>query len=449
MHEQIAHIKTIIPVEKATRYRWRICALLFFSVVIHYIDRQALSQAVVDDGFLRDTGLMGKDGRLNKELFGFLDASFKIAFMIGFLLMGNFLDRIGTRKGFSLAIFTWSLGGMGQAIAGSFIGFSITRFVMGIGEAGNFPASIKTVAEWFPRKERSLATGIFNTGSNAGIMIAPFFMVFFMTYFSWRVALFAAGSLGLIWLIFWWNMYRKPEEHSKVNRAELAVIQADPAEPVVKISWLQLFKLRQTWAFALGKFFTDPAWFLYLIWLPTFFKEEHNIALKAMVVPMMVIYLISAFGSIGGGWLSSSFLKNGWNLNNARKTTFFICALCALPAYFASVTADLWIAIPIIGLATAAHAGFSANLFTLVSDTFPKQAVASVVGIGGTFGAIGGVIISALSGVIYQKFGPAPLFLYGSLAYLVALVIIHKFNPKLTAVSAHLIETKSSTTANR
>jgi ACS family hexuronate transporter-like MFS transporter len=288
------------------------------------------------------------------------------------------------------------------------------------------------VAEWFPKKERSLATGIFNTGSNVGIILAPFFMAFFMINFSWKIAFLTAGLLGLVWVAFWWRMYQKPEEHPKVNGAELAFIHADPAEAPVKISWPKLFRLRQTWAFALGKFFTDPAWFLYLIWLPTFFKEEHGIDLKAMVVPMIVIYVISAFGSVGGGWLSSNLLKNGWSLNRARKTTFFICALCATPAYFASVNANMWVAIPIIGLATAAHAGFSANLFTLVSDTFPKQAVASVVGIGGTIGAVGGVIISALSGIVYQKFGPAPLFIYGSLAYLTALLIIHLCNRKMS-----------------
>lgn len=436
------HTKEIaaVAIEKKTSYRWRICALLFFSVVIHYIDRQALSHAVVDDGFLRDTGLMGADGKLNKELYGFLDASFKVAFMIGFLLMGNFLDRIGTRKGFSIAIVTWSIGGMGQALVSSFAGLSITRFILSIGEAGNFPASIKTVAEWFPRKERSLATGIFNTGSNVGIILAPFFMAFFMQQFSWKAAFLTAGALGLVWVIFWWAMYRKPEEHPKVNEAELALIQSDAAEPTKKIRWAQLFGYRQTWAFALGKFFTDPAWFLYLIWLPTFFKEQHAIDLKAMVIPFIIIYVISAFGSIGGGWLSSLFLKRGWPLHKARKTTFLLCALFALPAYTVANITNIWLVIPIIGLATAAHAGFSANLFTLVSDTFPKQAVASVVGIGGTFGAIAGIIISALSGIVYQKWGPAPLFIYAALAYLIALCIIHWCNPKMKPVQQLIID---------
>lgn len=415
----------------ATKYRWQICALLFCSVIIHYIDRQALSHAVVDPVFLKDTGLMGADGTLNKTYYGYLDASFKVAFMIGFLLMGNLLDRIGSRKGFSLAIVTWSVGGIGQAFATSAFGLGFTRFFLGIGEAGNFPASIKTVAEWFPRKERSLATGIFNTGSNIGIIVAPFFMAFFMLHYSWRVAFVVSGMLGLVWVIFWLKMYKQPHLHPKVNSAELALILSDQEVSTEKTPWVKLLGMRQTWSFAIGKLLTDPAWFLYLIWLPTFFKEEHGIDLKSMVLPMIVIYSISAVGSISGGWVSSHFLKLGWSVNRARKTTFFIFALCAMPAYLAYTTSNIWIAVPIIGLATAAHAGFSANLFTLVSDTFPKQAIASVVGIGGAIGSMGGVAMSAASGVIYTKFGPAPLFIYGAVAYLLALLFLHLFNPKM------------------
>lgn len=421
-----------MSINSPTRYRWKICALLFCSVVIHYIDRQALSHAVVDPTFLKETGLLGTDGKLNKELYGYLDASFKIAFMIGFLLMGNLLDKIGSRKGFSMAIVTWSVGGIGQAFASSALGLGFTRFFLGIGEAGNFPASIKTVAEWFPRRERSLATGIFNTGSNIGIIIAPFFMSYFMLNFSWRIAFVVSGLLGLVWVIFWLRMYSLPQHHPKVNAEELSIIESDADNATSKTPWLKLLSIRQTWSFAIGKLLTDPAWFLYLIWLPTFFKEQHGIDLKSMVLPMIIIYSISAVGSIAGGWLSSNFLKIGWSINKSRKTTFFIFALCALPAYFAYTTSNIWIAVPIIGLATAAHAGFSANLFTLVSDTFPKQAIASVVGIGGAIGSMGGVIMSALSGIIYQKYGPAPLFIYGALAYLLALLSIHLFNPKMS-----------------
>lgn len=419
----------------SSNYRWRICALLFFSVVIHYIDRQGLAYAVLNDKFLNDTGLRGADGKLNKEVYGYLDASFKVAFMIGFLLMGNILDKIGSKKGFSIAVLTWSFGGISQILASSVFGLGTARFFLGIGEAGNFPASIKTVSEWFPRKERALATGIFNTGCNLGIILAPFFMAFFLNYFSWQIAFVASSSMGLIWLIFWWNMYDKPENHSKVNNLELAHIKSDLEEIGTKIPFKTLLTYPQTWAFALGKLLTDPAWFLYLIWLPIFFKEEHHIDIKSMVVPMIVIYSISALGSIGGGALSSYLLHKGWNIAKARKTTFLICSLCALPAYLASTTANLWIAIPIIGLATAAHSGFSANIFTMVSDTFPKQAIASVVGIGGMIGAAGGVIMSAVSGVVYQNFGPSPLFIYGSVAYLTALLLIHFCNPNFKMAS--------------
>ncbi|TAH26306.1 MAG: MFS transporter [Cytophagales bacterium] len=425
MHES----KTTL--QSPSNYRWKICALLFSSVVIHYIDRQALSHAVIDPEFLSDTGLQGADGKLNKVYYGYLDASFKAAFMIGFLVMGNILDKVGSKKGFSFAIVTWSLGGIGQAFVSSVWGLGFSRFFLGIGEAGNFPASIKTVAEWFPRKERSLATGIFNTGSNIGIILAPFFMSFFMLNFSWRIAFVVSGLLGIVWVLFWIKMYKAPHLHPKVNEAELAIINSDKEPETEKTPWKDLFLYKQTWAFAVGKFLTDPAWFLYLIWLPTFFKEEHNIDLKSMVIPMIVIYSISAFGSIAGGWLSSNLLKKNWELHKARKTTFFIFALAAIPAYFASTTSNIWIAIPIIGLATAAHAGFSANLFTLVSDTFPKQAIASVVGIGGAIGSIGGIGMSAASGIVYQHWGPKPLFIYGSIAYLLAIGIIHILNPKL------------------
>jgi ACS family hexuronate transporter-like MFS transporter len=421
--------------DKPTNYRWKICALLFCSVIIHYIDRQALSHAVVDPQFLKDTGLMGSDGKLNKVYYGYLDASFKAAFMIGFLIMGSVLDKIGSRKGFSFAIVTWSLGGIGQAFVSSPLGLGFSRFFLGIGEAGNFPASIKTVAEWFPRKERSLATGIFNTGSNIGIILAPFFMSFFMTNFSWQIAFVVSGLLGLVWVIFWLKMYKHPSQHSKVNQLELNIIQSETDTNFVKTPWIKLIPLRATWAFGLGKFMTDPAWFLYLIWLPTFFKEKHGVDLKNMVLPMIIIYSISAIGSVAGGYTSSYLLTKGWSVNKSRKITLLVFACCALPAYFAYLTSNLYIAIPIIGLATAAHAGFSANLFTLVSDTFPKHAIASIVGIGGAIGSIGGIMMSAMSGIIYQNFGPAPLFIYGALAYLLALALIHWLNPKLQALT--------------
>lgn len=421
--------------EPMGNFRWRIIALLFFATTINYIDRQVLSLVVTDESFLKEVGLAGPDGKLNKEMFGYLDAVFKFAYAIGFLFMGNMLDKIGNRKGFSIAIAIWSVAAMAHSMARSVFGLGIFRFFLGIGEAGNFPACVKTVAEWFPKKERSFATGVFNAGSNIGAILAPIFVSYFLLNYSWEYAFIVTGGLGFIWLIFWLRTYKSPEFHTTICKAELAHIQSDPKDPIKKFSWGKLLKYKATWAFTLGKFLTDPIWFIYLTWLPTFFKEEHGVDIKNMVVPMIIIYLISDVGSVAGGWLSSFFISKGWSVNKARKTTMFICALAVVPVFFASMTENIWVAIGIISIAAAAHQGFSANIYTTVSDSFPNNAVASVTGIGGMGGAIGGMIIAALSGIIYQKFGPLPLFLLGSFAYLIALFVINALNPKLEKVN--------------
>ncbi len=415
-------------------YRWRICALLFFATTINYIDRQVLALVVTDHTFLADVGLLGADGKLNKEMYGYLDAAFKAAYAIGFLIMGNLLDRIGNRKGFSLSIFIWSVAAMGHAAVHSIPGIGAARFLLGLGEAGNFPGSVKTAAEWFPKKERAMATGIFNAGTNIGAILAPLMVPWLVLNYSWRWAFIVTGSLGFIWLIFWLVMFRRPEEHPKVSREELAYIQSDPPEATARIPWLRLLRYRQTWAFAVGKLMTDPVWYLYLTWLPTFFKEEHAIDIKSMFVPMAAIYLVSDVGSIAGGWLSSHLLHSGWSANRARKTTFLVCACAVTPIFSAAFTPNIWAAIALIGLATASHQGWSTNLYTIVSDCFPKHAVASVIGIGGTCGAVGGMVMAALSGIIYQRFGPAPLFVYGSCAYLLSLGLVHLLNPRLEPV---------------
>jgi MFS transporter, ACS family, hexuronate transporter len=412
-------------------YRWRICALLFFATTINYIDRQVLSLVVTDNTFLNDVGLMGADGKLNKELFGYLDAAFKGAYALGFLFMGSLLDKIGSRKGFSLAIIIWSIAAAGHAFAKSIFGLGIFRFLLGFGEAGNFPACIKTVAEWFPKKERSFATGVFNAGSNIGAILAPVFVTFLLFNYGWKYTFIVTGVLGFIWLFFWLLIYKKPSEHPSLSAAELNYISSDPVESSAKIPWLTLLGQRKTWAFAAGKFLTDPVWWIYLTWLPTFFKEQHGADIKSMILPMIIIYLISDLGSIGGGWLSSHLIKTGWTVNKARKFTMLICALCVVPIFFAGLTSSLWVAIALISLATAAHQGWSANLFTIVSDSFPKQATASVTGVGGTAGAIGGMFMAAGGGLIYQNYGPAPLFIISSFAYLIALGVISFLNPDL------------------
>ena len=418
-----------------SKYRWRIVALLFFATAINYIDRQVLSLVATDEGFIHDLGLADAEGKLNKELFGYLDAAFKGAYALGFLVMGSVLDRFGSRKGFSFAIVLWSVSAAGHALAKSVSGLGIGRFFLGLGEAANYPACVKTIAEWFPKKERSFATGLFNAGSNIGAILAPILVPFLVITYGWQSAFVVTGIFGFIWLFFWLISYKKPAEHPKVSGEELAYICADQeAEPAKKISWMKLLSYKQTWAFALGKMLTDPVWYLFLTWLPTFFKEEHNVDLKTMFIPMIVIYLVSDGGSILGGWLSSHLIKKGWTVNRSRKVTMLICALAVTPIFFASMTSNISVAIGLIALAAAAHQGWSANLFTTVSDSFPKSAVASVVGIGSMMGSLMGMFVAAITGLVYQEYGLMPLFIAASCAYLPALFLVNLFNKKLEPV---------------
>lgn len=405
--------------------------MLFFATTINYIDRQVLSLVVTDDSFLNELGLKGSDGKLNKEMFGYIDATFKGAYAIGFLLMGNLLDKIGTRKGFSVAIVVWSIAAMCHSFAKGFVGLGVFRFFLGLGEAGNFPASVKTVAEWFPKKERAFATGIFNAGSNIGAILAPMLVAFLIVEYGWKYTFIVTGFLGFIWLSFWLLIYQKPAEHRNVSAAELAYINSDAEESTEKPSWLSLLGKRKTWSFASAKFLTDPIWWIYLTWLPTFFKEQYGIDIKSMIIPMITIYLISDLGSVAGGWFSSHLITKGWSINKARKTTMLICGICVVPIFFAGLTSNLYVAIALISLATAGHQAWSANLYTTVSDSFPKNVVGSVTGIGSMAGATGGMIMAAAGGVIYQHYGPVPLFFISSMAYLIALIPFSYFNPDL------------------
>ena len=418
--------------EKTSKYRWRIVALLFFATSINYIDRQVLSLVVTDEGFLRAVGLANPDGSLNKEIFGYLDAAFKGAYALGFMVMGTVLDRFGSKKGFGFAIVLWSVAAAGHALAKSVVGIGIGRVFLGIGEAANFPACVKTIAEWFPKKERSFATGVFNAGSNIGAIIAPLLVPFLVLNYGWQSAFIVTGALGFVWLFFWLLTYKKPEEHRGVSPAELAYIKSDQEEEgTAKTPWKKIVGLRQTWSFAFGKMLTDPVWYLYLTWLPIFFKEQHHVDLKAMFLPMIVIYLLSDVGSVAGGWFSSRLMQKGWSANKARKLTMLICGVAVTPIFFASMTSNLNIAIALIALATAAHQGWSANLFTTVSDSFSKSAVASVVGFGSMMGALVGMLVAATTGFVYQEFGPMPLFVFASCAYLPALLLVHLYNKKL------------------
>jgi ACS family hexuronate transporter-like MFS transporter len=371
----------------------------------------------------------------NQAQYGYIITAFQASYAIFLLLGGGLMDRLGTRKGYSLAVMVWSAASMAHALARTAFGFGLARFALGAGEAGNFPAAIKTVAEWFPKKERALAIGIFNSGSNVGAVIAPLTVPWIAIHYGWRWAFLATGLLDLVWLACWLATYHKPEEQPQLSREELEYIRSDPAEPTARIPWTRLFPHRQTWAFAAGKFLTDPIWWFYLFWLPKFLSQTHGLPLAKIGLPLVVIYLAADAGSVAGGWLSSSLLKRGWSVNRARKTALFICACAVTPVFFASMTSHLWVIVALVGAAAAGHQGWSANLFATVGDMFPRQAVGSVAGLGGMMGAIGGMLLAAGAGLILQITGSyLPMFAMASLAYLVALAVIQVAAPKLDPV---------------
>jgi MFS transporter, ACS family, aldohexuronate transporter len=417
----VAQVKN--PGMLAGRFRWVICGLLLLGVTKNYMDRQVL-------GVLK--GPLQHEFGWNEIDYGNLVFAFQAAYALGMLFVGRMIDRLGTRTGYAVAMVFWSLASMGHAIANSFIGFVIARSALGFGEAGVFPASIKCVAEWFPKKERALATGIFNAGTNVGAILTPLIVPWIAVHLGWRWAFLFTGALGLAWLILWMVFYRKPEEHPSCTRSELDYIQADPVLPSGKIKWAQLLPQKQTWAFAGGKFLTDPIWWFYLFWIPDYLQREHGLRLTQIGLPILIIYVISDLGSVGGGWLSSRLIRRGFSVNAARKWTMLICALSAVPIAFVYRVSALWTATLLIGLAAAGHQGFSANLFTLSSDLFPSRAVGSVVGIGGMAGAVGGMLIAEIVGHLLQWTGSymIPFFIAAS-AYLVALLVIQILSPKL------------------
>jgi MFS transporter, ACS family, hexuronate transporter len=422
--------REVIPGQVATTFgspishlRWYICALLFFAATINYIDRQVIALLKTD---------LGKLGIWDDVGYSWVVFSFQAAYALGLLLAGRVMDWLGTRKGFSLSVTFWSIAAMGHALVSSVMGFSFWRFALGLGEAGNFPASIKTVAEWFPKKERALATGIFNAGTNVGIIVAAAIVPPITAAFGWRWAFVITGLIGFIWLVVWLALYRRPEEHRRLSSEELAHIQTDPPDTAARVPWGTLFPYRQTWAFAIGKFMTDPIWWIYLFWLPDFLYRNYQIDLKSVGLPLIVVYLIADVGSVAGGWLSSSLIKRGWTINRSRKTAMLVCALSVVPVIFAANASNMWVAVLLVGLAAAAHQGWSANLFTTASDMFPRKAVGSIVGIGGMGGAIGGMLIATIVGQILQLTGSyVPIFIIAGSAYLVALLIVHLLAPKL------------------
>jgi ACS family hexuronate transporter-like MFS transporter len=423
-------------------FRWTICGLLFLAATINYVDRQVI-------GILKTT-LQGQFGWSEID-YSDIVFSFQLAYAIGFVFAGRLMDRVGTKTGFSLALIIWSLAAMAHAGAtvfgpsvaallgfvglhysASVAGFIAARFALGLGESGNFPGAIKTVAEWFPRRERAFATGLFNAGTNVGALVTPLTVPWITVRFGWPWAFVITGALGFAWLAAWWLIYDRPERHARLSAAELAHIRSDPSEPQTHIPWLRLMPLRQTWTFAVAKFMTDPIWWLYLFWIPDFFSRKFGLSLLEIGPPIIVIYLVADVGSVFGGWLSSTLIGRGWSVNAARKTAMLVCAAAVVPIVVASRVESMWSAVALISLAAAAHQGWSANVYTLVSDTFPRQAVGSVIGFGGMCGAVGGMLIAKVTGYLLQTTGSyLPVFVIAGTTYLVTLAIVHALSPRL------------------
>jgi ACS family hexuronate transporter-like MFS transporter len=426
-------------------YRFRILALLFAATSINYFDRSLMG--VMSPELIEWFGWTKQD-------YSNVIIAFQVAYAIGLLSMGGLIDRLGTKKGYLASIGIWSIFGMLHATIGrgfSLIGFMLARFGLGIGESGNFPAAIKTTAEWFPKKDRAFATGIFNAATSIGAIAAPF-VIGAIVYWTggergqgdlvnWRIPFLITGGLSAIWIFIWYRTYKKPEKHPKVTKEELEYINSDSEEESVKkLPWAKVLPKRQTWAFSLAKV-TDAVWWFYLFWGAIFLADKFGIDIKHMGLPFLIIYLIADSGSIFGGWLSGAFIRKGWSINKARKVTLLVCAILILPVSMVAVTDNQWIAIFLIALGAAGHQAWSANIFTLVSDVFPKKATASVVGIGGMVGAVAGIISNVILGSVLDNADNTGFFwafMIAGSAYLVILIFVHLLMPKMTPLDENL-----------
>ena len=407
--------------DKIGYYRWRIVALLFFATTINYIDRQVL-------GILAPE-LQEKFGWSESD-YGMIIAAFQAAYAIGLLTTGRLLDRIGTRIGYSIAITLWSVAGMFHAAARSVFSFAVARFALGLGESANFPAAVKTVAEWFPKKERALATGLFNSGSSIGAILAPLIVPWIALNYGWQWAFIATGALGFVWLIFWLPVYRRPEAHPKLKSLELDHILQDGHETENKVPWRKIFPHRQTLGISLSLFLTAPIWWFFLYWLPKFLNNNHGIDLSNIGLPLIVIYIISDGGAILGGWLSSFMIKRGMDPIKARKRAILFLAFLVVPIFFAAFTSSLWVAVGLIALAAFSHQGYASNIFTIISDIYPKNAVGSMVGLSLFAGSIGGVLFSSAVGFILEATGNYyMIFGFASIAYLLSWLFLKLLVP--------------------
>ena len=429
--------------QKVGKYRWTILSLVFFATTVNYLDRQVISllKPVLEAEF-----------NWTEIDYGNIISVFQLCYALGMLGVGYIIDKIGTKLGYALSLFVWSIASIMHAAAKSTFGFGIWRGLLGVSESGNFPAAIKTVAEWFPKKERALATGIFNSGTNVGAILAPLVVPWIAVTWGWQEAFIITGAIGLIWLVFWFIMYEIPAKHKKLKKAEFEYIHSDEDEKGdvatehAKVPWLTLLKFKQTWAFFAGKFLTDPIWWFFLFWLPAFLKAEYNLTGMQVSLPLAVVYTMTTVGSIFGGWLPMYFMKRGWNAVRARKTSMLIYAFFPLPVLFSQALGhySMWFAVIIIGIAASAHQAWSANIFTTVSDMFPKKTISSVTGIGGMAGALGGILIAQFAGFILDhykaagdiKIGYYVMFLICGSAYLLAWIVMFKILiPKMKRVN--------------
>jgi MFS transporter, ACS family, hexuronate transporter len=429
---------------KIGKYRWTICALLFFATTINYLDRAVI-------GLVKT--YLDAEFHWSKTDYANVTVAFQASYAIAMIFAGRLIDWLGTKTGYALSLVTWSLAAMAHYLVGmgSNFGFTMARVGLGVTESGNFPAAIKTVSEWFPKKERALATGIFNSGTNVGAIIAPLIVPFLAVNYGWRMTFLILGGIGLSWLIFWYKFYDTPKDHKYLTKEESDFIHSDTDEAVTeayaaeKVSWSQLLQFKQTWAFALGKFLTDGVWWFYLFWLPDFLKEQYNLTGTGLSLPIATVYIIATIGSVFGGWLPMSLIQKGWEVFKARKTAMLIYACCVVPVVFAQIMGgyNMWFAIGIIGFAAAAHQAWSANIFTTVSDMFPKKTVASVTGIGGFVGGMGGIAVSKSAGWLFDYYkglgsiqtGYYIMFIICGLLYLVAWMIMHFLVPKMQKVN--------------
>ncbi|MBJ6121482.1 MFS transporter [Sphingomonas mollis] len=415
---------------RAGSYRWVICGLLFAATAINYVDRQMI-------GVLKP--LLQADLGWRESQYADIVFWFQAAYAIGFLCVGRFMDVAGARVGYAVAFTFWTLAHMAHGLVNSVVQFAVVRFALGLGESGNFPAGLKVVSDWFPQRERAFAVGLFNAGANVGAIVTPLLVPAIALAYGWRMAFIATGAFSVVWLIAWIAIYRRPEEHTRVGAEELAFIRSDPMPPAGHLPWRKLFAVRETWAYALPKFFTDPIWWMFLFWLPDFLGKRYGLDLKSFGPPLVVIYVISDLGSVAGGWTSSRLMKAGYSVNAARKLTMLACAFLILPIVTVQYIDSLWTAVLLIGLATAGHQAFSANLLTLPSDLFPRAAVGSVVGIGGTAGAIGGMLIAKFIGYVLDISGSyGPIFAVAGGSYFLGLIALHLLSPRLTPTRAGL-----------